>query len=232
MVSRSWRDISVDDAGSEDPGRGQENPVQLLGIVVYLLILVVIGVAASRRMHDARDFFAAGKRLGFLSVAFSARATGESAWLLLGLTGMGAAVGVHAFWVVLGEVLGVGCAWMFMSRRFKRLTDRYDSITIPDYLEARFRDQTHKLRLVAAFALLVFVTIYVSAQIDATGTAFETFFGWQHLGGFGVDRAGSEARDEEGQWNGAGWKKLFQCHYVKGQNFCVQGGLGRGSPKI
>jgi len=164
--------------------------LQLFGIIVYLLILIVIGVAASRRMHDARDFFAAGKRLGFLSVAFSARATGESAWLLLGLTGMGAAVGVHAFWVVLGEVLGVGAAWILMSRRFKHLTDQYDSITIPDYLESRFRDRTHKLRLVAAFALLVFVTIYVSAQIDATGTAFETFLGWNYytgvLVGFGV----------------------------------------------
>ncbi len=164
--------------------------LQLAGIIIYLLILLLIGVAASRRMHDARDFFAAGKRLGFLSVAFSARATGESAWLLLGLTGMGAAVGVHAFWVVLGEVLGVGAAWMLMSRRFKRLTDRYDSITIPDYLESRFRDDTHKLRLVAAFALLVFVTIYVSAQIDATGTAFENFLGWNYyvgvLVGFGV----------------------------------------------
>lgn len=164
--------------------------MQLFGIFAYLLILVVIGFAASRRMHDARDFFAAGKRLGFLPVAFSARATGESAWLLLGLTGMGAAVGLHAFWVVLGEVLGVGAAWILMSRRFKRLTDRYDSITIPDYLEARFGDTTHKLRLVAAFALVVFVTIYVSAQIDATGTAFETFLGWNYytgaLVGFGV----------------------------------------------
>ena len=102
---------------------------KLVGIVLYMLVLVAIGWVASSRVRDARDFFAAGKRLGFLAVAFSARATGESAWLLLGLTGMGAALGVHAFWVVLGEVLGVSAAWLLMSRRFKRLTDRYDSIT-------------------------------------------------------------------------------------------------------
>ena len=46
-------------------------------------------------------------------MAFSSRATGESAWLLLGLTGMGAISGVSAYWVVLGEVLGVGIAWFF-----------------------------------------------------------------------------------------------------------------------
>lgn len=148
---------------------------KLIGVSLYLMILLVIGFLASRRMHDLRDYVVGGKRLGFLSVAFSARATGESAWLLIGLTGMGAAAGIQAFWVVVGEVIGVGGAWLLLSRRFKRITDRYDSITIPDYLESRFRDSSHHIRVVAAAALVIFVTIYVSAQIDATGQAVERF---------------------------------------------------------
>jgi len=162
----------------------------ITGIVLYLAILLGIGIVASRRMKDLREYFVAGKSMGFWSTAFSARATGESAWLLLGLTGMGAALGVRAFWVVLGEVLGVAGAWILLSRRFKRLTDDYDSITVPDYLESRFRDDSQKLRQVAAFALVVFVTIYVSAQIDATGKAFHDFLGWNEtvgaLAGFAV----------------------------------------------
>lgn len=157
--------------------------MKLLAVFLYLAILLVIGALASRRMQDLRDYFAAGKQLSFLSAAFSARATGESAWLLLGLTGMGAAVGGRGFWVVLGEVIGVSVAWLLMARRFNRLTTRYDSITVPDYLESRFRDDRHRLRLVSAAALLVFVTIYVSAQIDATGTAFQQFLGWNYYTG-------------------------------------------------
>ena len=158
-------------------------PLELVGVAVYMVALLAIGALASRRMKDVRDYFAGGKALGFWAVAFSARATGESAWLLLGLTGMGAAVGVSAFWVVIGEVVGVSAAWLLMSRRFKNLTDRYDSITVPDYLESRFRDSGHALRLVSAGALVVFVTIYVSAQIDATGTAFQSFLGWNYYVG-------------------------------------------------
>jgi len=134
-------------------------------------------------MKDVRDYYAGGKRFSFWASAFSARATGESAWLLLGLTGMGAMIGMKAFWVVVGEVIGVACAWLLMCRRFKRLTDRYDAITIPDYLEARFRDESKRLRIVAAGALVVFVTIYVSAQIHATGTAFESFLGMNYFAG-------------------------------------------------
>lgn len=154
---------------------------KIIGVGLYLLVLIGIGIVASRRMSDVKEYYAGGKKLGFLAVAFSARATGESAWLLLGLTGMGAAMGIHAFWVVVGEVLGVMGAWLLLAKRFKRLTDRYDSLTIPDYLESRFDDSKHVLRMVAAVALTIFVTIYVSAQIDATGVAFEQFIGLSYL---------------------------------------------------
>ncbi len=148
--------------------------LKLLAIGLYAAILLGIGYAASRKIHNIRDYFASGKRLGFFNVAFSARATGESAWLLLGLTGMGYAVGVKAFWVVLGEVIGVAGAWLFMAHRFKRLTDRYDSITVPDYLESRLRDSGHGLRLIAAGALVVFVPIYAGAQPSTPSSAGTT----------------------------------------------------------
>ena len=61
---------------------------KLPGRIIYLAVLIVIGVVASRRMKGLRDYFVGGKAMGYWSVAFSARATGESAWLLLGLTGM------------------------------------------------------------------------------------------------------------------------------------------------
>ena len=183
---------------------------KVVGVAVYLLALVGLGVAASRRMKNLRDYFAGGKDLGFLAVAFSARATGESAWLLLGLTGMGAAVGLKAMWVVAGELLGVGAAWFLLARRFKRLTDRYDSITVPDYLESRFRDTTQNLRKVSAAALVVFVTIYVSAQIDATGKAFETFLGWDYYVGAVVGFTVVLAYITSGGFVAVVWSDVFQ----------------------
>ena len=131
-------------------------------------------------MHNIRDYYAGGKKLGFINVAFSARATGESAWLLLGLTGTGFAVGLQGLWIAVGELLGVGIAWLWMAKPFKRLTDQYDSVTIPDYLESRFRDEGHWLRLIAAGALIVFVPIYAGSQVFATGKAFNAFLDINH----------------------------------------------------
>lgn len=183
---------------------------KVLGVSLYLLILLGIGIVAARRTKDTRDYFAGGKRLGFWAVAFSSRATGESAWLLLGLTGMGAAVGVRGFFVVLGEVLGVAGAWLLLSRRFHRLTMRYDSLTIPDFLESRFRDQSQMLRKVAALTLVLFVTIYVSAQIDATGQAFEEFLELDYFVGALIGFAVVLVYSVAGGFLAVVWSDVFQ----------------------
>ncbi len=156
---------------------------KIIALALYVGILFLIGIVASRRIKGMSDFYVGGKNIGFWAVAFSARATGESGWLLLTVTGMGAMVGVSAYWVVIGEVLGVAISWLVMAKRFKRRTDAYNSITVPDYLVSHFKAKTHWLRGIAATVLSVFVVIFVSSQIDATGTAFKSMLGTGYFTG-------------------------------------------------
>ena len=146
-------------------------------LVVYGIVLLAIGMWGRRESRSVAGYYVAGKKLPSWVIAFSSNATGESAWLLLGLTGMGYLVGIHALWVVLGEVLGVAAAWVFVGLRFKEYTDRYDSITVPDYLEARFRDTQHIIRLVSVVIIFSMVTAYAAAQLTASGKAFSSFLG-------------------------------------------------------
>lgn len=156
----------------------------ILGVVFgYLLVLLAIGFWGGRESGDLKGYYVAGKRLPAWVIAFSSNATGESAWLLLGLTGMGYAIGVHAFWIILGEVLGVACAWVFVARPFKEFTDRYDAITVPDYLTERFRDPGHAFRWVSAIIVLSMVMAYTAAQLTASGKAFDSFLGTGYTAG-------------------------------------------------
>ena len=184
--------------------------VKLIILAVYFLILFLIGYFSSRRISDIADYYVGGKKLGYWVVAFSTRATGESAWLLLGLTGLGAVAGISAYWVVLGEVLGVSIAWFVLAKPFKRLSDEYDSITIPDYLESRFRTGSHLLRIIASIALSAFVVIYVSAQIDATGSAFEVFLGFDYFTGAVTGFAIVVVYIFFGGFVAVAWSDLFQ----------------------
>ena len=65
----------------------------------------------------------------------------------------------------------------FMAKRFKRRSDDYKAITIPDYLQSHFKSSTNTLRIISASVLVVFVVIYVASQMDVTGIAFESMLG-------------------------------------------------------
>ena len=143
--------------------------------IVYLFILIGLALWSRSETRTMSGYFIAGKKLPPWVVAFSTNATGESGWLLLGLTGMGYAVGAQAFWVVAGEVVGIALAWLVISRRLKRLSDESDSITLPDVLAARFNDKAQVLRKLSVLIILVMVGAYVAAQMVATGKAFSGF---------------------------------------------------------
>tara|TARA_R110002072_G_C7914604_1_gene530596 strand:- start:243 stop:1736 length:1494 start_codon:yes stop_codon:yes gene_type:complete len=156
---------------------------KIIVLSIYVAILFLIGIMASRRVKSMSDYYLGGKNMSFWAVAFSARATGESGWLLLGLTGMGAMAGYSGYWVVAGELLGVFISWQFMAKRFKKLSDKYKSITIPDYLQSHFKSSTNSLRIISASALVIFVVIYVASQMDATGIAFNSMLGVDYTTG-------------------------------------------------
>ena len=160
--------------------------LKLIILSLYFLILLGIGFFASKRVSTISDYYVGGKKLGYWIAALSARSTGESGWLLIGVTGMGAMMGVSALWIVVGEVIGVWLSWQYMAKKFKRMTDEYDSITIPDFLVSHFKSTTHTIRIVAATALSLFVVIYVSAQIDITGKTFESFLGFDYYTGIAI----------------------------------------------
>ena len=152
-------------------------------LIVYLGILAALAIWSRRETHTLAGFYLAGKKLPFWVVAFSTNATGESGWLLLGLSGMGYLVGVQAYWVVVGEILGIAASWWLVSRRLKALGDETDSITVPDILTAKFHDKGHLIRLVAVLIIVVMVTTYVTAQMVATGKAFSSFLGMDYATG-------------------------------------------------
>ncbi len=152
-------------------------------LVGYLATLAALAIWSRKETHTLKGFYLAGKKLPYWVVAFSANATGESGWLLLGLTGMGYAVGAQAYWVIVGEMIGIAASWGFISRKLKRLSDETDSITLPDVLAANFDDRWHLIRGVAVAIIAVMVTTYVSAQMVATGKAFSGFVGLDYRAG-------------------------------------------------
>jgi len=178
--------------------------------IIYLAILAGLALWSRGETHTMSGYFIAGKNLPPWVVAFSTNATGESGWLLLGLTGMGYAAGAQAFWVVAGEVVGIALAWMLLSRRLKRLSDETDSITLPDVLAARFNDRAQVIRKLSILIILIMVGAYVAAQMVATGKAFAGFTDFSYSTGVLVGATVIILYTLVGGYKAVAWTDLVQ----------------------
>lgn len=144
----------------------------------YLLLLIIIGVLSARfRTRSLSEFFLGGRRMKHWVVALSAVVSGRSAWLILGMSGMAYTLGLSSVWAVVGYILVELFLFMFMGKRLRRYSQTSESITLPDFFEARYKDRLHILRTVSVAIIVIFMVAYVSAQFNAGGKAISASFG-------------------------------------------------------
>jgi sodium/proline symporter len=155
----------------------------VLGFVIYFLLTVVVGLLAMSRNRSMDSYLLADRKLGPWVAAFSERASGESAWLLIGLPGLAFVTGMSAFWVGVGCVSGIAFSWFAIARRLREETERYGALTLADYFESRYDDTTRTLRMVATVIILFFFTFYVAAQFLAAGKVLNFYLGVTPLQG-------------------------------------------------
>lgn len=150
----------------------------LLSFVFYLAGMVAIGVVAWRMTHTLADFVLGGRRLGGIVTALSAGASGMSGWLLLGLPGAFYLLGLNQIWIAVGLSIGAYVNWTIVAPRLRRFSERADNaLTLSDYFEVRFDDQTRLLRIVCASVIMVFFTIYAASGLVAGAILFSATFG-------------------------------------------------------
>ena len=146
--------------------------------IVYLFIMMSIGLYFYFKTNDLSDYILGGRQLGPAVTALSAGASDMSGWLLLGLPGALYAGGMNNIWIAIGLTIGAFLNWQFVARKLRVYTEKANnSITFPDYLENRFQDKTRVLRVISAFVILVFFTIYVSSGLVGGAILFERTFG-------------------------------------------------------
>ena len=65
-----------------------------IGFICYLAMILIVGSYTVRLTKNVKDFALGGQRLDPTVIAFSERASGESAWLILGIPGAALVAGM------------------------------------------------------------------------------------------------------------------------------------------
>ena len=158
----------------------------ILVFILYLVFMLLIGIyfykKGKSKDEDLADYLLGGRGLNPLVAAMSAGASDMSGWLLMGLPGAAYLSGYSAGWIGIGLALGTFLNWQLVAKRFRVYTEiAGDSITISDYFENRFRDDSRILRVVSAAFILFFFFIYTSSGFVAGAKLFNTVFGLDYI---------------------------------------------------
>ena len=151
--------------------------------IIYLTLLLGIGIRTFRYNKTQEDYLLAGRSLGPWVTAFSERASGESAWLLLALPGAAIAIGLGEFWSVIGIIIGIISSWLLVAKKIRQETEKYNALTIPDYFHKKYKDNSNIIRLFSTAIIAFFFLFYVSAQFHASGKVLNTLFNIDQVNG-------------------------------------------------
>lgn len=148
----------------------------IIVFIAYLIILIGIVTYSARRSKTNNDFVLGGKKISGFSLALSERATGESAWLLLGLTGHAYAEGMAAIWVALGCVSGILFLWTFLAEPLQKLTEKTGTLTVPGLFSAKFEGTQRSFGILSSLVIIFFFVLYIAAQFSGAGKIFHDTF--------------------------------------------------------
>ena len=152
--------------------------------VGYFATLIAIALVRTRRMRAMSDFVLAGRRMSGFTSALSASSSGTSGWVILVFPALALQHGLGEMWTALALVTGVWSSWAVIAKRLRRYTVAADnSLTIPEFLEKRFADETRVLRTVAAGITIFFIVFYVASGLIAGAKLLNTVFGLDEVTG-------------------------------------------------
>ncbi len=153
---------------------------ELIAFIVYFVAMLGIGVyfMIKSKSNSEREYFLGERKMGPFVTAMSAQASDMSGWLLMGLPGSILAFGFGKVWIAIGLAIGTYLNWLIVAGRLRKFSQSAgDSITIPQYLNNRFKSSKKTLQVISAIIFFVCFTVYVASGFKAGAALFQTVLG-------------------------------------------------------
>ena len=146
--------------------------------VAYFAVLIGIAIVRVRNMSAMSDYVLGRRRLSSFTTALSAGSSTTSGWTMLVFPALAFTSGANQLWLVVFLVIGAWINWTIVAKRLRRYTiSMDDSLTLPEFLERRLRDETKVLRTISAAFTIFFIVFYITSGLVAGSKLLNTQFG-------------------------------------------------------
>ncbi len=156
----------------------------LYSFIFFMLIFVGVGFLASRKSQkSSKDYLLSSGDVSPALSALSMMASKLSGYMFIGFIGVVYLNGVAAAWLMFGLLTGDIIVFYTLSSKLKKLHNQYNSLSYEDLVSQRFSGVYKKLRFFLAVMILIFLSIYASAQLKASSKALQAVLGWSEISG-------------------------------------------------
>ena len=153
--------------------------ITLVLMVVYFVVLLGIGVWASKKIKSSEDYILAGRNLGFWLFTLLIVCSICSGMTLIGTSEFGFKSGWPGVWEQIFVPLAASFCIIFFGSKLNRIGRKEGCMTVADYFALRY-ENNRELRALSAFASIIVSLIYLVGQYTAISVVLMWAFGLEH----------------------------------------------------
>lgn len=160
----------------------------LMILIAYLLVNLYLGIRASRRSAEENadsgflsNYFVGSRSMGGVVLAMTLVATYTSASSFLGGPGLASSFGMSWSWVAGVQIGATFLTLGVLGKKFALISRRTNSVTINDYLRARY--DSPAVVIICGIAMVIFFTTQMIAQFIGGATLLQTVTGLPYWAG-------------------------------------------------
>ena len=148
----------------------EHSAIEIAALGIYLVVLLVIGIASARQIHSATDYALAGRQVGWLVLLATTGATMLGGGSSIGSVGNVYKVGIGAAVIVSAWHLQLIFTGLFAAPKLRAL----NLITVGDYFELKFGVLARNFSVVHC---VIFLVGAAAAQMVGMGTIMTAVLG-------------------------------------------------------
>lgn len=147
-------------------------PIILTSVALYMAMCLGFGFWALRRTQSTRDFFMAGRSLGFLVAGIAIFSSTMSGFGFVGGPGLVYALGLSSVWIVLTTGIAGAVGDFLLGKRLRMFAELFDTVSLPDVVAARYGSES--TRFLTALAILLGIMGYLATQMLAMAKVLQS----------------------------------------------------------
>ena len=149
-----------------------------LSFCLFLLLFTFVGfLSVLRKKNTSQDYLLANQEIKPWVAAISAISTSNSGYMFIGQIGFTYVYGLQSVWLMFGLIFGDFVSSLFVHKNLRQKSEQLKAFSFVNIISKWHGDNYKYVQLLGGFIVLIFLSTYAAAQLNAGSKSMYVLFG-------------------------------------------------------